>query len=695
MHIPSLLATFSAATALSAAAQGFAAPPEAGTHCRPSASAVVVFRDQWLPRAGTNGRWPLPIVQRQSLSLTNRFRDGGQQTLEIDLEVDETGRSKPIASRYPDATLPVVRAVLPKELLPSDFERGARMVRAVMAATRQWACQAPTVRVVAEGLAGIHVRAYLQSSEYAQDVEQFIGVGVPHLRSMLMTALRRHGPAASGTCLRQLGISGDLARPESKDAREYLGAIGEQAALRDSLNGAMGRWRTIHSGLDVVDIVLDADSMPGRTVDCVAVWKQGEVGGSGIASIEGQRFPLLALPWLVPPRTVAPIRGVSIGSAVEHPSVIAAVHSILTAQQSSQSQRRVLDSALIVTNGSGTRSGVDEEFVAHRIIVRKPERCRGAICTEDDSVVFFVPDAPLESVRLARLDSLSRIRLPVYSAGESHAIRPTLQALKVEHFRGPTFLVVDSVGRLGQVEPRHGVFPNGLRGARLDSLCVQGNASAVGPRGSVGRVRALSTLRLCSLVGPPTAGITAQNATLPVLPNFREWEKGDSRCVPLEGEDAGDSKTREAVRCSTGVSNPAADTTSRELSFETPDSTTVELGSRTLYLAMTSEAGKAESVRVFVGLLVKDQQYWVETEREDRRTWSEAKERTGQPAFWDPEISTRVPTGHTSFVRINQVALRDAVARANSGVLIPERLDRLAVRIEGAVGVFTVRLAVR
>jgi hypothetical protein len=676
----------------------------AAPRCAAATSPVIVLQDAWLPRAG-GGALPFSGGEEPWDALAKEMKERGRPMLDVKLAFDDRQLPRTPKAEYLVSSTALVRVEMPRQVAATDFERGAAVVREVVKVVRKWACDAP-VRIVAEGVGGMHVRAHLQSAAYGRDVVQFITVGTTHGGGILEDVIRRLGAKGAKPCLAQLGLSEELTSASEPTVRAYFAAISGTHFLRDSLNRAIGRWKPLPAGLNGVDVVIDADSLKGRTADCSRAWNGGTRADNGVATSEAQRTPLVATADLRPWRERV-LRGVSVASANSSAIVAKELKALLLQPTGPATSQFILaDSTITLVNQRGQRSGADEDISLQTVVLRRKVGCMADTCAESDTSIIFAPKLPEEAIRLARLDSLRRISLGVYSATQRFSKRPVLQSLIVEHFRGPTIVVVDSSGRLGRVEPRAGVFPNGLRGIATDSLCLQGEGRAEGARGSIGSVRALSVLRLCGLVQVVAPAAVATESLVRSLPRFADWldqpVESFPRCVANRSEtESADADSLDHYVCADAPAKDSSHLRPHQLGFETKAGKSISLRGRTVYIVLESEQGVVERATLDFGLAYgEDQQSFVTVPPVDRRIWSDATSKPNRPEVWDPEVSSMKPLTRFAFYQVDLAVLNrllaDEAAKKNGrAATLPEEFTQVAIRIKNATGAFKVRVITR
>jgi hypothetical protein len=684
--------------------QGKPAPADVATNCAAALAPLVLFSDPWLPREVGGGRLPFGGGPKPWELVVKEMKEPGQPLIDLSLEFNDKAQAKAPKAEYLISTRALVRVAMPSVLGPDSLAKGAATVGDVLRVIRRWACNAPTVRVVAEGVAGLHVRAYLQSANYQQDIGQLVNIGVPHHGGILQEVVGRLGVKASKPCLAQLGLNEGLASPTSPQFRAYLAAIAPTRPDLDRLNRAQGAWRPLPLGLEVIDLVVDADSLRGRTADCSRAWAFTGSSDNGIATVDAQRFPVAATADLRPSRVMF-VRGLSAATIDRHPLVARAIRDAVSRPMPSVAALRpVKDSLLSISFRPGLRSGSDEALVPRSLILRRLVDCTsGGRCAESDTAILFTPGFPLEALRLPRLDSLRRTTLlPVYSATQVYSTRPAYQALVIDHYRGPTYVVVDSAGRLGKVDPRAGVFPNGLRGVPSESLCLQGEGRVEGPAGAPGTVRALSTLRLCSQVKPVVAETPVSTPIRFPVPRFAEWlsevDVGFRQCSLQRDVGRGTpADSIEGFLCSDSTEVDSLRGRPREVRFLTRPGRKVQLGKGTIYIIVESEMSRLDGLAIDFGILYGDaKNEWIPLKAEDRRTWSVAISKTDRPEAWDPE-SSRYAMGRFAFYQVD-VDLLNSTSTAKSGgrrETLPDLLEQIAIRVQNAIGPVRVRVIAR
>ena len=641
---------------------------------------LVLISDEWLPREG-GSRFALGSSEWEKLEKAAKFL--GTKSQVVELRPNDRGIVKIPDESFRTGTFSMVHAYFDQNLQANEFDTGAKFVRSVVEVVRKWACNAPAVRVAATGVAGMHVRAYLQSELYQGDIRQFIGVGVPHGGAVLEAALKSISSKDVSSCLGQLELSTALT-DKSRDVERYFAALSAANPQRDSLNRAIGRYRAIPSAVDVVEILVDADSLKARTANCSRIWSRANGPDDGISPVTWQQIPPSAFADFRSAATKQAVGGTSAAMLATSGSVASAIYRAISRPvPSAVRQYVVADSHFVLTNKRGAIEGAEEEFFSATLTLRRRLGCDTPECKLSDTVIVFSGNKAQEPLRLARFESVRRITLPVYSTRTNYARRPTLHALLIEHFRGPTIVVSDESGRIGKVELRPGAFPNGVRAVRGDSLCIQGDERIESNGGSIGTVRFLSTLRYCSLVQASASSPLAPRSPVGVPP-LLSWQQDVAEVAKDE------VRKESGVRVFEASSGGDQNRNDRFVVLATPGDTIRALGSGALFLRLTYSSARDAAAVVDLGFTGdKMGLVWNALVRVNRDVWT-LDEKSPPPAGWDPEDKIQYPVETTHFYRVDMSSLRQADGKPmNAGDVYRQLLLKVA-KWSGRLEVFAV-----
>lgn len=551
--------------------------------CRgPGRSPMLVIEDPWFLKG--DGAWG-------SLEKELAGRRSDRETAEVRLTAKGavSAPSKPV----PGARAGLIRATIDPAARLDRLTDAALAIRQLVAAGKRWACDAPDVSIVAYGSAGLLVRAYLQSPQYARDVNAFVTIATPHRGAVLAVPGISADRKLQRSCLGDFGV-------ELPSSTSVFGMMDPSSELLRSLNQGTGSFRPLPQGLYVQEIVTRSPtpaklgSKCGGVVGAYAAKSSSGPPGSafdGFSTTDQQTIPEEAFAGRR--RQAEKVR--------EIPETFGAAHgnrlvSLVLVD--------VIDRAPAPAGSQRTVSDTTVQLIFPRSQDLTSVVLRGVCfsdCKSDDSLTVFVKGASASlDRRLEGVRKISITTLPIFGV-QSGAGRIQGRALKLDHASSATtFLLARTDGVMPVVLERAGVFPAGAGLMPEDSLCIQGDARVLG-EGQSATMKFLSTLSLCEQVREaqqrPTVSISLD-------PRLRMWPSWTH-----ENVDKADAKPEQMTADSAVLTS--AEGTKQHSRIFTPLGRYVLNGVRRLRVRATVSGAQPRAPEMELGWLTGGKDRWV------------------------------------------------------------------------------------